>query len=170
MAEALACPGGDSHNSGDHSPCSGICKQDRYLPFANISRIMEKAFPADSKITKDTKEIVQERTSEFIISFITKVYYICSERRFSPLGEYELDRGYAMEDLCSDTSLNGYNYYIKSGAYYGHGVCNGALTQPDCNDCLSKAVHYLYDICDVSLGAQIQLKDCRIRYEDHPFH
>lgn len=74
MAEAPACPGGGSHNSGDHSPCSGICKQDSYLPFANISRIMDKAFPADGKITKDAMEIVQEQTSEFIISFITNEF------------------------------------------------------------------------------------------------
>ncbi|KAI6692856.1 hypothetical protein NL676_020566 [Syzygium grande] len=72
MAEALACPGGGSHNSGDHSLCSSICEQYSYLPFANISRIMEKASPADSKITKDTKKVVQGRTSEFIISFITR--------------------------------------------------------------------------------------------------
>eukprot|EP00878_Enallax_costatus_P025092 GHUV01026813.1.p1 GENE.GHUV01026813.1~~GHUV01026813.1.p1 ORF type:complete len:128 (+),score=19.11 GHUV01026813.1:254-637(+) len=45
-------------------------EQDRYLPIANISRIMKKALPGNAKIAKDAKEAVQECVSEFI-SFIT---------------------------------------------------------------------------------------------------
>lgn len=45
-------------------------EQDRYLPVANISRIMKKALPANAKIAKDAKETMQECVSEFI-SFIT---------------------------------------------------------------------------------------------------
>ena len=45
-------------------------EQDRFLPIANISRIMKKALPANAKIAKDAKETVQECVSEFI-SFIT---------------------------------------------------------------------------------------------------
>jgi len=45
-------------------------EQDRFLPIANISRIMKKALPANGKISKDAKETVQECVSEFI-SFIT---------------------------------------------------------------------------------------------------
>lgn len=70
MAEAPASPGGGSHESGEHSPRSNIREQDRYLPIANISRIMKKALPANGKIAKDAKETVQECVSEFI-SFIT---------------------------------------------------------------------------------------------------
>ncbi|PKI62192.1 hypothetical protein CRG98_017565 [Punica granatum] len=72
MAEAPASPGGGgSHDeSGDHSPRSHVREQDRYLPIANISRIMKKALPANGKIAKDAKETVQECVSEFI-SFIT---------------------------------------------------------------------------------------------------
>lgn len=44
--------------------------QDRFLPIANISRIMKKALPSNGKIAKDAKETVQECVSEFI-SFIT---------------------------------------------------------------------------------------------------
>ena len=42
----------------------------RYLPIANINRIMKKALPDTAKIAKDAKEAVQECVSEFI-SFIT---------------------------------------------------------------------------------------------------
>ncbi|XP_010667231.1 nuclear transcription factor Y subunit B-10 [Beta vulgaris subsp. vulgaris] len=69
MAEP-ASPGGGSHESGDQSPRSNVREQDRYLPIANISRIMKKALPANGKIAKDAKETVQECVSEFI-SFIT---------------------------------------------------------------------------------------------------
>ncbi|KAK9158168.1 hypothetical protein Scep_004742 [Stephania cephalantha] len=70
-AEAPASPGGGSHDSGgDQSPRSNVREQDRYLPIANISRIMKKALPANGKIAKDAKETVQECVSEFI-SFIT---------------------------------------------------------------------------------------------------
>nr|UYC36131.1 OF16205 [Phoebe bournei] len=73
MAEAPASPGGGSHESGDQSPRSNfnsVREQDRFLPIANISRIMKKAVPANGKIAKDAKETVQECVSEFI-SFIT---------------------------------------------------------------------------------------------------
>lgn len=50
---------------------SGVCReQDRFLPIANISRIMKKSLPGNAKIAKDAKETVQECLSEFI-SFIT---------------------------------------------------------------------------------------------------
>eukprot|EP00798_Chlamydomonas_sp_ICE-L_P016676 gene16676-22934_t len=45
-------------------------EQDRFLPIANISRIMKKALPSNAKIAKDAKETVQECVSEFI-SFVT---------------------------------------------------------------------------------------------------
>ncbi|KAG6484492.1 hypothetical protein ZIOFF_053010 [Zingiber officinale] len=63
--------GGGSHESGgDQSPRSSFREQDRFLPIANISRIMKKALPANAKIAKDAKETIQECVSEFI-SFIT---------------------------------------------------------------------------------------------------
>ncbi|CAN4116983.1 unnamed protein product [Withania somnifera] len=63
--------GGGSHESGgEQSPRSNVREQDRFLPIANISRIMKKALPANGKIAKDAKETVQECVSEFI-SFIT---------------------------------------------------------------------------------------------------
>ncbi|KAK6935986.1 Transcription factor CBF/NF-Y/archaeal histone domain, partial [Dillenia turbinata] len=71
MADGPASPGGcGSHESGDQSPRSNFREQDRYLPIANISRIMKKALPANGKIAKDAKETLQECVSEFI-SFIT---------------------------------------------------------------------------------------------------
>jgi len=58
--------------SGDGGQEEGgnVREQDRFLPIANISRIMKKALPSNAKIAKDAKETVQECVSEFI-SFIT---------------------------------------------------------------------------------------------------
>lgn len=45
-------------------------EQDRFLPVANIARIMKTVLPPNAKIGKDAKETIQECVSEFI-SFIT---------------------------------------------------------------------------------------------------
>ncbi|KAF9008272.1 histone-fold-containing protein [Cyathus striatus] len=45
-------------------------EQDRFLPIANVARIMKSSVPPTAKIAKDAKECVQECVSEFI-SFIT---------------------------------------------------------------------------------------------------
>nr|XP_017188983.1 nuclear transcription factor Y subunit B-1 isoform X2 [Malus domestica] len=79
MAEAPTSPAGGSYESGgEQSPQRGgggggggsVREQDRYLPIANISRIMKKALPTNGKIAKDAKDTVQECVSEFI-SFVT---------------------------------------------------------------------------------------------------
>jgi nuclear transcription Y subunit beta len=57
---------GGNHEGGG----GGVREQDRFLPIANISRIMKKAVPANGKIAKDAKETLQECVSEFI-SFVT---------------------------------------------------------------------------------------------------
>jgi len=44
--------------------------QDRFLPIANVARIMKRALPKNAKVAKEAKETVQECVSEFI-SFIT---------------------------------------------------------------------------------------------------
>ena len=43
-----------------------VHEQDRYLPIANISRIMKRSIPQSAKISKAAKECVQECVSEFI--------------------------------------------------------------------------------------------------------
>mmetsp|Transcript_13301 Transcript_13301/g.19564 ORF Transcript_13301/g.19564 Transcript_13301/m.19564 type:complete len:145 (+) Transcript_13301:209-643(+) len=61
IADAKVPPGEDYEE---------IREQDRYLPIANIARIMKNTLPENAKIAKDSKETVQECVSEFI-SFIT---------------------------------------------------------------------------------------------------
>jgi len=49
---------------------SDVKEQDRWLPIANVARIMKSALPENAKIAKEAKECMQECVSEFI-SFIT---------------------------------------------------------------------------------------------------
>ncbi|WOG82091.1 hypothetical protein DCAR_0101252 [Daucus carota subsp. sativus] len=68
-----------NNNSNNNNNCncqtntsntSNNKEQDRFLPIANVGRIMKKGIPANGKISKDAKETVQECVSEFI-SFVT---------------------------------------------------------------------------------------------------
>lgn len=64
---AGAASGGAASSGGHaHEPR----EQDRFLPIANIGRIMKRVTPPGGKMTKEAKETVQECVSEFI-SFIT---------------------------------------------------------------------------------------------------
>ncbi|ODV87620.1 hypothetical protein CANARDRAFT_188615, partial [[Candida] arabinofermentans NRRL YB-2248] len=47
-----------------------IREQDRWLPIANVGRVMRSALPIHGKLSKEAKECMQECVSEFI-SFIT---------------------------------------------------------------------------------------------------
>ncbi|XP_061344119.1 nuclear transcription factor Y subunit B-1-like [Gastrolobium bilobum] len=60
----------DSDNESGGNPNGKEKEQERFLPIANVSRIMKKALPANGKISKEAKETVQECVSEFI-SFVT---------------------------------------------------------------------------------------------------
>lgn len=53
-----------------NSPDIELREQDRWLPIANVARLMKCTLPATAKVSKDAKECMQECVSEFI-SFIT---------------------------------------------------------------------------------------------------
>jgi len=59
----------DPHNAGLQFEFE-VKEQDRWLPIANVARIMKTALPENAKIAKEAKECMQECVSEFI-SFIT---------------------------------------------------------------------------------------------------
>jgi nuclear transcription Y subunit beta len=89
MAEAAAGGGGGG---------GGGREQDRYLPVANIARIMKKALPPQGKIAKDAKEAVQECLSEFVSFVTSEAGEKCrSEKRKTISGDDVL---WALEALC----------------------------------------------------------------------
>ncbi|KAF8156608.1 histone-fold-containing protein [Crassisporium funariophilum] len=75
-------------------------EQDRFLPIANVSRIMKAAVPPTAKIAKDAKECVQECVSEFISFITSEAAEKCQlEKRKTIGGE---DILYAMQSLGFD--------------------------------------------------------------------
>ena len=68
MSQSPAAPGGEGR------------EQDRLLPVANIQRIMRRLLPADEKISKDAKEVLQESLSRRGVRFV----YTSPRRQLTP--------------------------------------------------------------------------------------
>eukprot|EP00357_Protocruzia_adherens_P030062 CAMPEP_0115010360 /NCGR_PEP_ID=MMETSP0216-20121206/23271_1 /TAXON_ID=223996 /ORGANISM="Protocruzia adherens, Strain Boccale" /LENGTH=150 /DNA_ID=CAMNT_0002378563 /DNA_START=43 /DNA_END=495 /DNA_ORIENTATION=- len=86
-------------------------EQDRYLPIANISRIMKRALPSNAKIAKDAKETVQECVSEFISFITSEACDKCSnEKRKTINGD---DLLYAMKTLGFEHYLDTLRRYLQ---------------------------------------------------------
>ncbi|CAG9332248.1 unnamed protein product [Blepharisma stoltei] len=86
-------------------------EQDRFLPIANISRIMKKALPPSAKISKDAKECVQECVSEFISFITSEACEKClSERRKTISGD---DLMYAMNTLGFEKYIEPLRVYLQ---------------------------------------------------------
>lgn len=85
--------------------------QDRFLPIANVAKLMKKAIPERGKIAKEAKECVQECVSEFI-SFITSeaAERCCQERRKTINGE---DLLHAMSNLGFDNYVEPLKAYLQ---------------------------------------------------------
>lgn len=100
---------------------------------------------------------------------IPEVYHICSGRQYPLLDVCVGSIACVLNDLFDYTPICGYVYYTQCWDCYGHGVCNGAVTQSDCNVCFKQAAFHLVKERDRSRGAQVQLIDCRMRFEDYKF-
>ncbi|CAO1323643.1 unnamed protein product [Diamesa serratosioi] len=86
-------------------------EQDRFLPIANIAKIMKRAIPENGKIAKDARECVQECVSEFI-SFITSEASerCCNEKRKTMNGE---DILWAMTTLGFDNYIEPLKVFLQ---------------------------------------------------------
>jgi len=97
--------------SYDHGQSSVLREQDRFLPIANVSRIMKKALPSNAKIAKDAKECVQECVSEFISFITSEASDKCKgEKRKTINGE---DILYAMQSLGFDNYIEPLRLYLQ---------------------------------------------------------
>ena len=85
--------------------------QDRFLPIANVAKLMKKAIPERGKIAKEAKECVQECVSEFI-SFITSeaAERCLLEKRKTINGE---DILFAMSNLGFDNYVEPLKIYLQ---------------------------------------------------------
>jgi nuclear transcription Y subunit beta len=61
--------------------CDVIQEQDRFLPIANVARIMKRVVPPSGKLSKESKECVQECVTEFIQFIVAEASERCSTVR-----------------------------------------------------------------------------------------
>jgi nuclear transcription Y subunit beta len=88
-------------------------EQDRFLPIANIAKIMKKAIPNSSqgKIAKDSRECVQECVSEFISFITSEASERCAnEKRKTMNGE---DILWAMQNLGFDNYIDPLKAFLQ---------------------------------------------------------
>ncbi|XP_020900335.1 nuclear transcription factor Y subunit beta isoform X2 [Exaiptasia diaphana] len=86
-------------------------EQDRFLPIANVARIMKKSIPETGKIAKDAKECVQECVSEFISFITSEASERChQEKRKTINGE---DILFAMQTLGFDNYVEPLKLYLQ---------------------------------------------------------
>ncbi|KAG5180112.1 nuclear transcription factor Y subunit B4, partial [Tribonema minus] len=79
-------------------------EQDRFLPIANISRIMKKSLPDAAKIAKDAKETVQECVSEFICFITSEASDKCQQEKRKTING---------EDILWAMSTLGFDKYVE---------------------------------------------------------
>nr|CAG4644313.1 EOG090X0DUU [Lepidurus arcticus] len=112
---------GDNSLSGEGADDSGaessdrsghpLREQDRFLPIANVARIMKKSIPKSGKIAKDARECVQECVSEFISFITSEASDRChQEKRKTINGE---DILFAMSTLGFDNYVEPLKVYLQ---------------------------------------------------------
>lgn len=98
----------DSDEPRSHQP---LREQDRFLPIANVSKLMKKVVPDNGKIAKDARECVQECISEFISFITSEASDRChNERRKTINGE---DILFAMSTLGFDNYVEPLKLYLQ---------------------------------------------------------
>ncbi|CAI8615898.1 unnamed protein product [Vicia faba] len=110
--------GGEHINNSNHSSAGSeqdneciVREQDRFMPIANVIRIMRKILPPHAKISDDAKETIQECVSEYI-SFITGE---ANERC-----QREQRKTITAEDVLWAMSKLGFDDYIEPLTMYLH--------------------------------------------------
>ncbi|XP_059472688.1 uncharacterized protein LOC132195018 isoform X1 [Neocloeon triangulifer] len=92
-------------------PGQPLREQDRFLPIANVAKIMKRAIPETGKIAKDARECVQECVSEFISFITSEASDRCHmEKRKTINGE---DILFAMTNLGFDNYVDPLKLYLQ---------------------------------------------------------
>jgi nuclear transcription Y subunit beta len=103
---------GSAHEDGEQG-CEEppLREQDRFLPIANVARIMKRSIPKTGKIAKEAKDCVQECVSEFVSFITSEASERChQEKRKTINGE---DILYAMSTLGFDSYVEPLKVYLQ---------------------------------------------------------
>lgn len=91
-------------------------EQDRFLPIANVGRVMKNALPSSGRVGKDSKECMQECVSEFISFITSEANDRCiQEKRKTITGD---DILYAMTTLGFDAYIEPLKLYLQKYREY----------------------------------------------------
>ena len=91
------------------SPTRDTDKSTRLLPLANLSRVMKRALPPASKISKDSKEVIEDSAVEFLL-FLTS--------QFSETVHAEDRKAVSGEDVLNALSELGFDNYFDLARVY----------------------------------------------------
>lgn len=109
--DTLHSVGDEDGAMGDKGSMSPLREQDRFLPIANVARIMKTSIPKTGKISKEAKECVQECISEFISFITSEASERChQEKRKTINGE---DILFAMSTLGFDNYVEPLKLYLQ---------------------------------------------------------
>jgi len=102
----------DSANEdGEQGDSEPLREQDRFLPIANVARIMKSSIPRTGKIAKEAKDCVQECVSEFVSFITSEASERCQqEKRKTINGE---DILFAMATLGFDNYVEPLKVYLQ---------------------------------------------------------
>ncbi|XP_055684986.1 uncharacterized protein LOC129791085 [Lutzomyia longipalpis] len=101
----------NSDDSDGNKSSKPLREQDRFLPIANVAKIMKRAIPDNGKIAKDARECVQECVSEFISFITSEASDRCHmEKRKTINGE---DILFAMSSLGFDNYVDPLKLYLQ---------------------------------------------------------
>ena len=90
---------------------SFLFNKDRYLPVANIARIMKNVLPENAKVAKEAKDVIQECVSEFVSFITSEASDKCiQEKRKTINGD---DLLYAMSTLGFDKYVEPLKLYLQ---------------------------------------------------------
>lgn len=79
-------------------------EQDRFLPIANVARIMKRGIPINGKIAKESRECMQECVSEFVSFVTSEASDRCHQEKRKTING---------EDLLFAMSVLGFDNYVE---------------------------------------------------------
>ncbi|KAI4340224.1 hypothetical protein MLD38_025084 [Melastoma candidum] len=103
----------------------------------------------------------------------TLINKICNGEE-NGFGNYQDNKEAALLDLVQKTpGFGGYDYNHVEGqndaVCYVHASCNPSIPREDCRFCLVSITNEIDMECRMNIGARIEYKDCRVRFEKYNF-
>ncbi|KAJ0488806.1 putative Gnk2-like domain-containing protein [Helianthus annuus] len=102
----------------------------------------------------------------------SNVYLKCSQVNFTSMTPYESNVNSLFTSLVDSASIYNFNKFETSpqnDGVYGLFQCRGDLSSPNCKECVASSVGQLKTTCSLSIGGEIQLEECFVKYDDTSF-